>query len=110
MEEPLSPDEVKAKYYKYSKGKQVKVVNYDDIIHAEDLSQFFTEESPCIVIFYPAIKEGNMTVNNIKGTNHEISIIVGAFSVCIFLFSGFAAWKNKKTINRRRPAQIKTPS
>jgi hypothetical protein len=55
-------------------------------------------------------KEGNMTVNNIKGTNHEISIIVGAFSVCIFLFSGFAAWKNKKTINRRRPAQIKTPS
>ena len=38
------------------------------------------------------------TVKTIKRKIHEISIIVGAFSVCIFLFSGFAAWKIRKRL------------
>ena len=50
------------------------------------------------------------TVKTIKRKIQEISIIVGAFSVCILLFSGFAAWKKKKTIKRRRNPRKQTPS
>ena len=50
------------------------------------------------------------TVKTIKRKIQEISIIVGAFSVCILLFSGFAAWKKKKTIKRRRSPRKQTPS
>lgn len=73
MDEALSPEELKNKFTQYSKGKTIQVIDYDVIITLGSLDELF-KMNPYIVIFYPSIQQGNVTVGHytclIKDTNN----------------------------------------